>query len=141
MGDWERHHSLAWELVQSRFRRNCYSLLDFMPDWDMEAPASFEPLPLSTWTSRAGKGDVIDFALLPLAWHDLVQWNAVIPRVTLALQGQEDHRLVAAQVALQPKSLLSLSRRPPFIRSTSRGILPAIPQNAMPPLLWSPFPS
>ena len=27
-----------------------YFLLDFMHDWDMEAPASLEPLPPSTWT-------------------------------------------------------------------------------------------
>ena len=34
--------------------------------WDMEAPASFEPLPSSTWTSRAGKEHEIDFGLDPV---------------------------------------------------------------------------
>ena len=71
------------------FDVNGYFLLDFMHDWLMEAPASFEPLPLSTWTSRAGKEHEIDFVLVPSAWHHLVQWNAVIPRVSLALRGQE----------------------------------------------------
>ena len=92
------------------FDDNGYFLLDFMHDWDMEAPASFEPLPLSTWTSRAGKEHEIDFVLVLSAWHHLVQWNAVIPRVSLALRGQEDHRLVATQIALQPKSTVLASR-------------------------------
>ena len=83
--------------------------LDFMHDWDMEAPASFEPPPLSTWKSRAGKEREIDFVLVPSAWDDLVQWNAVIPRVVLALRGQEDHRLVATQVALQPKPTVAVA--------------------------------
>ena len=88
------------------FDDNGYSLLDFMHHWDMEAPATFEPLPLSTWTSRGGKKHEIDFVLIPSAWHDLVQWNSVIPRVALALQGQEDHRLLANQVAFQPKPVV-----------------------------------
>ena len=89
------------------FDDNGYSLLDFMHHWDMEAPATFEPLPLSTWTSRGGKEHEIYFVLIPSAWHDLVQWNSVIPRVALALQSQEDHRLVATQVAFQPKAVVA----------------------------------
>ena len=84
-------------------------MLDFMRDWNMEAPASFEPLPPSTWTSRASKHHEIDFVLIPSARHDLVQWNAAIPRVALALRGQEDHRLVATQVALQPKPTVAVT--------------------------------
>ena len=72
-------------------------------------PHPFEPLPLSTWTSRAGKEHEIDFVLVPSAWHHLVQWNAVIPRVSLALPGQEDHRLVATHIALQPKSTVAVA--------------------------------
>ena len=44
------------------------------------APASFEPLPFSTWTSRAGKEHEIDSVLIPSAWRDVVEWSAVIPR-------------------------------------------------------------
>ena len=54
------------------FDDNGCSPLDFMHDWDMEAPASFEPLPLSTWTSRAGKEREIDFVQIPSARHDVV---------------------------------------------------------------------
>ena len=100
-------HPFAGEHLQD-FDDNGYFLRDFMHDWDMEAPASFE-LALSTWTSRAGKEQEIEFVLIPSAWHDLVQWNAVIPRVALALQSQEDHRLVAIQVAFQPKPSVAVA--------------------------------
>ena len=44
------------------------------------------------------------FVLIP---HDLVQWNAVIPRVALALWVQE--AFVATQVALQPKPTVAVA--------------------------------
>ena len=100
---------LLGQTCRPDFDDNGYSLLEFMHHWDMEAPATFEPLPLTTWTSRGGKGHEIDFVLIPSVWHDLVKWNAVIPHVALALQGQEDHRLVATQVAFQPKHAVAVA--------------------------------
>ena len=102
-------HQLLESTSRQDFDDNGYFLIDFMHDWDMEAPASFEPLPLSTWTSRACKEHEIDFVLIPSAWHDLVQWNAVIPRVALAHRGKQDHRLVATQVTLQPKPTVAVA--------------------------------
>ena len=47
---------LCWgQTCRPDFDDNGYSLLEFMHHWDMEAPATFEPLPLSTWTSRGGR--------------------------------------------------------------------------------------
>ena len=86
-----------------------HSLHDFLHDWGTKAPASFGPLPLSTWTSRAGKEHETDSVFISLAWYDLVQWSAIIPRVTLALQDQEDHWLVATQVASQPKPTVAVA--------------------------------
>ena len=88
-----RDTALLGSASRSDFDDNGYFLLNFMHDWDMETPASFEPLPLLTWTSRGGKEHEIDFVLVISAWHHLVQWSAVIPRVSLALRGQDDHRL------------------------------------------------
>ena len=67
--------------------------------------------------------------LIPSAWHDLVQWNGVIPRVALKHRGQEDHRLVATQVALQPEprvTLCGILRRPSRY-SSSTTVCGAVP--------------
>ena len=50
----------------------------------------------------------------------LVQWNAVILRVSLALRGQEDHRLVATQIALQPKSTVAVASTTFYSRDALR---------------------
>ena len=42
-------HPLLGSTSRPDFDDNSYFLLDFMRGWDMEVPASFEPLPLSTW--------------------------------------------------------------------------------------------
>ena len=96
---------------------------------------------------------MIDFVSIPSVWHDLVQWSAFIPRVTLALQGQEDHRLVATQVAFQPKPTVAVVPST-FIRATPSEILKQSKryssattvcrlshQGVVPPLLSSFFPS